>query len=558
MRATAPVLILLLASLLLPAPWARAADADSDYATWGEAADAVVAELDAALSSYRSGDTAGAAAGFRRTYSSGYVASNLSEVIAARIGQETRDDHTSQFSALRKDARTSGNEESLAQGVETLTSDLTTAATELDAIADLPGPRDYASRQATAIASQRAELDASKTRVNEGRGDRSWTQVAAEMNELINQGVDKAQAGDGKAGAALVNQAYYGYYEKLGFEKTVMAAISGSRVSEVENQFKVVRKAMIAGKTGQDLTSEADRLTSMLTQDAAALDGGAAQVGPVRAFLSGSFGQAFLILLREGLEAILVVAATIAYLVKAGMKDRVKHIYLGVAAGLAASGVVAVLFRVLYNSASSHQEVLEGIVALAAMVMLLFTSNWMLSKSSTQAWSRYIKDRAAASISNGGVWALASLSFLAVFREGAETILFYEALLAIDPGGSTSIWQGFAAGAAVLVVIFLLIRYTSVRIPLRPFFLITSIMLSLLVVVFAGGGSHALLEGDVIPATYLQGWPTYDYLGVYPYVETLSVQAVMAVIVITLAVISLMRQRAARAQDGSAPSTDEG
>ena len=166
----------------------------------------------------------------------------------------------------------------------------------------------------------------------------------------------------------------------------------------------------------------------MLTEDAGKLDGGAAaNVNPVKAFFTGSFGQAFIILLREGLEAILVVAAIIAYLIKAGMKDRVKFIYAGILLGLAGSGVVAVLFAVLYESADSHQEILEGVVALIAMAMLLFTSNWMLSKSSVSAWNAYVKDKTKASISTGGFWALASLSFLAVFREGAETVLFYEA-----------------------------------------------------------------------------------------------------------------------------------
>ncbi|AYD90048.1 FTR1 family iron permease [Actinomyces lilanjuaniae] len=527
---------------------ARASDSDTDHDTWGQAAAVVDERLHSALTKYEDGDTAGAASGFQSAYHSSYKASNMSAAVSETLGEDVAEDHREKFDALRTAAYSLGNDQVLSEGVAGLSQEVTEAATQLDATADLAGPRDYAQEQAAVIASQRAEIQASRTSVNEGRGDRTWTVVAQEMTELINQGVEEAQAGDGEAGAALVNDAYYGYYEKLGFEKTVMAAISGSRVSEVENQFKVVRKAMVAqdstGDTG-NIAEQARLLTTMLAEDAAALDGGAGEISPVRAFLSGSFGQAFLILLREGLEAILVVAAVIAYLVKAGMRNRVRYIYLGVALGLAASGVVALLFSVLFNSASAHQEVLEGVVALAAMVMLLFTSSWMLSKSSVESWNRYIKDRTEASVSQGGVWALASLSFLAVFREGAETVMFYQALLALDPGGSASVWQGFAAGAAALVAIFLLIRFTSVRIPLRPFFLVTSAMMAVLVVVFAGGGVHALLEGDVVPATYIEGWPTYDYLGVYPYVETLAAQAAMAVVVVGLALVSAVRRRRA-------------
>ena len=169
----------------------------------------------------------------------------------------------------------------------------------------------------------------------------------------------------------------------------------------------------------------------------------------------------------------------------------------------------------------------------------------MLSKSSVSSWNRYIKDKTEASVSDGGFWGLVSLSFLAVFREGAETVLFYQALFSMDPAGSASIWQGFAAAAAVLLVIFLLIRYTSVRIPLRPFFAVTSFLMAVLVVIFAGGGAHSLLEGDIIPATYLEGVPTYDVLGLYPYVETISFQAVMAVVVLVLAAVSVLRHRRA-------------
>lgn len=471
------------------------------------------------------------------------MASNLGRVVQDNLGQDTSTSQQRSFADLRTRAYKVGDD-ALAADAASLKSSVADSAASLDATSSLASPRDYAAAQADAVATQRAEIQANSQEVNEGRQGRTWTEVADEMTPLIDQGVDKAGNGDGQGGAELVNKAYYGYYEKLGFEKTVMSAISGDRVSQVENQFKVVRQAMLEGADSSTVTSNAQQLKDMLTQDAATLDSGAAAgVNPVKAFFTGSFGQAFIILLREGLEAILVVAAVIAYLVRAGMKDRVKFIYAGILLGLIGSGVVAVLFALLYNSADAHQEVLEGVVALIAMAMLLFTSNWMLSKSSVSSWNAYIKDRTEASISSGGFWALASLSFLAVFREGAETVMFYEALFTMDPSGSASIWQGFAAGAVCLVVIFLIIRFTSVKIPLRPFFAITSFIMAVLVIIFAGGGVHALVEGDVVPASYLPGWPTYDYLGLYPYKQTLVAQAVMAAVVVVLFVVSTVRRR---------------
>ena len=554
--------LLLLVGILGPSglhPSASADDADTNFDTWTQVAQNIGTELTEAVTTYTGGNTTGAASAFQRAYNSGYVASNMQLVTIDRLGQDVATTEQQAFDALRRASYTAGNGESITADAASLSAALLADAGRLDALSDLPGPRDYATERASTIATERASLQASRTQINEGRGERTWAEVATEMVALINSGVDKATNGDGDGGAADVNHAYYGYYEKLGFEKTVMSAISGDRVSVVENQFKVVRKAMVSGASASEIRSAADTLISYIQEDAATLDGGAAQsISPVKAFFTGSFGQALIILLREGLEAILVVAAIIAYLIKAGMKDRVKHIYAGIALGLIGSGIVAVLFAFLYNSASAHQEILEGVVALVAMGMLLFTSNWMLSKSSVESWNRYIKDRTEASISDGGFWALASLSFLAVFREGAETVMFYEALFTMDPGGKASIWQGFAVGVVLLVAIFLLIRFTSVKIPLRPFFAVTSFLMAVLVVIFAGGGAHALYEGDLIPGTYVPGWPTYDYLGIYPYRETLGFQVFMLLVVIVLSVVSVLhRRRKARAVDAeSAAGSD--
>ena len=554
--------LLLLIGILGPSgphPSASADAADTNFDTWTQVAQNIGTELTEAVTTYTGGNTTGAASAFQRAYNSGYVASNMQLVTIDRLGQDVATTEQQAFDALRRASYTAGNGESITADAASLSAALLADAGRLDALSDLPGPRDYATERASTIATERASLQASRTQINEGRGERTWAEVATEMVALINSGVDKATNGDGDGGAADVNHAYYGYYEKLGFEKTVMSAISGDRVSVVENQFKVVRKAMVSGASASEIRSAADTLISYIQEDAATLDGGAAQsISPVKAFFTGSFGQALIILLREGLEAILVVAAIIAYLIKAGMKDRVKHIYAGIALGLIGSGIVAVLFAFLYNSASAHQEILEGVVALVAMGMLLFTSNWMLSKSSVESWNRYIKDRTEASISDGGFWALASLSFLAVFREGAETVMFYEALFTMDPGGKASIWQGFAVGVVLLVAIFLLIRFTSVKIPLRPFFAVTSFLMAVLVVIFAGGGAHALYEGDLIPGTYVPGWPTYDYLGIYPYRETLGFQVFMLLVVIVLSVVSVLhRRRKARAVDAeSAAGSD--
>ena len=533
-------LLLALMFLVLQTPQsAMAASRATDYDSWTQVAGSVSHQLDRGCEDYARGDRAGAASEFMGAYNVGYVGSGFVSVVGSTLGQDRRNALDGQFQALQNQAYAPDAGQALTQGSEKLKADLSAAATQLDATQGLANPRAYAKAQQEQIKADRRRLDAAKKHRNTGKGDRTWTQVAHEMTPILDQALAQASKGQGQAGSDLVNKAYYQYYEKLGFEKNVMNAISGNRVSQVEYQFKETRMAMVAGKPAKTLVND---LKSMLVEDAAILDGGAAdQVNGWTSFLTSAFGQAFVVLLREGLEAILVVAAIIAYLVKAGHKDKVRHIYWGIAAGLVASGLVALLFTLLFNGNGPQQEILEGVVALVAMLMLLYTSNWMLSKSSVESWNHYIQSRTVAAISKGSVISLALLSFLAVFREGAETVMFYQAIFAMAPGGRREIWTGFAAAAVVLVIVFVLIRFTSVKIPIRPFFIITSLLMAVMVVIFAGGGVHALIEGDLVPATYLPGVPTSDWIGLYPYTQTIGAQILAALVVVVLAIVSTHR-----------------
>ena len=533
-------LLLTLIFLVLQTPQsAMAASGATDYDSWTQVAGSVSRQLDRGCEDYARGDRAGAASEFMGAYNVGYVGSGFVSVVGSTLGQDRRNALDGQFQALQSQAYAPDAGQALTQGSEKLKADLVAAASQLDATQGLANPRAYAKAQQEQIKADRRRLDAAKKHRNNGKGDRTWTQVAHEMTPILDQALAQASKGQGQAGSDLVNKAYYQYYEKLGFEKNVMNAISGNRVSQVEYQFKETRMAMVAGKPAKTLVND---LKSMLVEDAATLDGGAAdQVNGWTTFLTSAFGQAFVVLLREGLEAILVVAAIIAYLVKAGHKDKIRHIYWGIAAGLVASGLVALLFTLLFNGNGPQQEILEGVVALVAMLMLLYTSNWMLSKSSVESWNHYIQSRTVAAISKGSVISLALLSFLAVFREGAETVMFYQAIFAMAPGGRREIWTGFAAAAVVLVIVFVLIRFTSVKIPIRPFFIITSLLMAVMVVIFAGGGVHALIEGDLVPATYLPGVPTSDWIGLYPYTQTIGAQILAALVVVVLAIVSTLR-----------------
>ena len=565
--AAAAVLLMLVASFFA-APFAQMASAASssdssssstDYATWSAVAKAIEDELASGQKSYQSGDNAGAASEFQSAQWSVYEAANFGKVVNDTIGAAKYQSQTQQFQDLQTSAYTTGNAKDIASRISKLSADLNASATTLDGNAKLLKPAAYAKARAEQTAKERKALDAKKKRTTTTA--KTWKDVADAMIPILDNAVKAYEQGDAAKGATLVNDAYYQHYEKLGFEKTVLSAISGNRVSEVEYQFKLSRSSMNTGKPVSEVKQYVEDLKTMLTTDAAKLDGGAAdQEGGALKFLTSAVGQAFLILIREGLEALLVVAAVIAYLVKSGNKQFTKWIYVGVVAGLAGSGVIAIIFTLLFGGAGEEQEIMEGICALIAMCMLLWTSNWMLNKSSVEAWNRYIRNKTESAVASassqveaghdvafGTVVSLAMLSFLAVFREGAETVIFYQSIYTMSQD-TKGMWIGGIAAAIVLVIIFLIIRFTSVKIPIGPFFMVTSILMSVLVVVFAGGGVHALIEGDLLPAMYLPGVPTNDWIGLYPYVESIVAQVIAAIAVIALFVVGFARKRRDKAR----------
>ena len=546
----------------MPQQALAADDSQTNFDSWTEVAANIEKQLETAEQDYNDGNYYQAGTDFQNAHWVGYDASNFSKVVNDTIGADKQKALLQEFTDLESLAYQQDQGDAITAKVDALTADLNATAQTLDADTSLADPKTYAKQRAEETAKERKKLDAAKKNSSKGKGDRTWSDVASEMNVILDKAYKAAISGKGAEGSSLVNNAYYQYYEKLGFEKNVMNAISGDRVSQVEYQFKMTRKTMRDGGSQKEIKKLVDDLKSWLVEDAATLDGGAtSNVNSFTKFITSSVGQAFLILIREGLEALLVVAAVIAYLVKSGDKRFTKFIYLGVLAGLAGSGLIAVLFTFLFGGSGPIQEISEGVCALIAMAMLLWTSNWMLNKSSVEAWNRYIRNKTEAAVASaqskmeagegvsfGMVVSLAMLSFLAVFREGAETVIFYESIYSMSQD-SRGMWIGGIAAAVVLLIIFFVLRFTSVKIPIGPFFLVTSILMAVLVVIFAGGGIHALIEGDLIEGTYLSNVPTNDWIGLYPYVECLVAQALAAIAVITLFVVGFVKKRKLKISD---------
>jgi high-affinity iron transporter len=245
-----------------------------------------------------------------------------------------------------------------------------------------------------------------------------------------------------------------------------------------------------------------------------------------------AFFQSFLIILREGFEAILVIGAVVAFLLKTGHRERLRSIWLGIALGLVASLATAVILKTLLAAMPASREIVEATTMLVAVVVLFSVSYWLISKVEAAKWQKFIREKVSSALEHGGGKALALVAFLAVYREGAETALFYQALFNEGPNVGLPLALGIIAGFVVLAVIFTLFYRYGMRIPMRPFFTVTSILLYYMAFVFMGKGIRELQEGNILRITVISGGPHVETMGIYPSMETLTAQGIMVVLLL--------------------------
>ena len=483
--------------------------------TWNDVATTINGLLDEGVTTFKSGDAKGGKDKVNEAYYKHYEITGMEKQVMARVSGSRVSQVEVEFSLLKK-AMTDGDAAEVDSHAKTLKQYMLEDAASLDGVA--PG----------------AGAQASSNDYSPG----PWGEVAKTINGILEEGVEAFKSGDAQGGKDKVNEAYYKHYEITGMEKQVMSRVSGSRVSQVEMEFSLLKKAMTDGDSTA-VDEHYATLSNLIREDANTLDG---YTGQTSAATSGSstspwiaqFLPSLLVILREGMEAILVVAAVLAYLAKAGHKKKTPVVWGGVALALVLSVGLAFLFSYVTSLAGANQELLEGFAALFAVVMLIWVSNWMINKSSNKAWDQYIKKQTDASLTSGSLLGLAFISFLAVLREGAETMLFYVPIVAAAGDNVRYVWIGLAVGLVILVVIYLLIQFAAVRIPLRPFFTVTSLLMAFMAVTFAGAGIAELQEADVVSLTPVNGFPTLDLLGIYPRVENLAAQAIVLVVIVGL------------------------
>ena len=429
-----------------------------------------------------------------------------------------------------------------------------------------------------------------------------WRGVAADMALEFNSAIENVKNDNYKDAYTNVNDAYFKYYEVQGVERTVMVAISQARVSHIEGQFADIKHVLLGNQERDKdaLLQQIENLKIKVYKDSMVLDGmaeisdpdsvgealytdtqiprpalanipaqtqtetvaetpsepastpatSAEKKAPVsRDWLT--FVTAFGLLVREGLEAILVIVAIVAYLIKTGNKQMLKSVYLGSFAAIIASVILAWALEALMGEQSGvARELLEGWTMFLAVAVLFYVSNWMLSKADTIAWENYISGKVQQSIDSKSQWTLIFAAFIAVMREGAELILFYSAAFTGGMSNPAYIDYGIGAGIIVLVAVWVAFRYFSVKLPLRAFFLFTSILLFLMCISFMGKGVQELTEADVItgrtviPA--MKGF-SIEILSIYDRAETLIPQIMLVIAAVWTTLPHLFRKKEKRA-----------
>ena len=250
--------------------------------------------------------------------------------------------------------------------------------------------------------------------------------------------------------------------------------------------------------------------------------------------------DAFVIILREGLEALLVVGALVAFLNRSGNRSKQPWIWGGAAIGVLLSIVLAVVLQQVFSRAGAGlgSELVEGIVGVTAAVMLFYMSYWLHAKSRLGAWQTYIREHSARALAGGSLLSLAAIALLAVFREGAETAVFYLGIApSIAPG---DLLIGLGLGVATLLAVGGAVLLVGLRLPLRPFFLASSALIYYLGFKFLGTGLHSLQVAGVLPSSPVP-LPSNDVLGIYPTWQTVLPQ--LALVLVAAAVLWLAQRQ---------------
>jgi len=359
------------------------------------------------------------------------------------------------------------------------------------------------------------------------------------VRDTLDRSLSAYRAGNREEARQLALSAYLDGFEPL---EALLATRDGGLMREVEQALGQFRAGIESGANPSELQQLRARIDSLLARAEEAL-------APEAASEISTFLGAFTILLREGIEALLVVIAMIAFVKKSHRFEVLPYVHGGWIAALLAGVATWVVATYFVSISGASREMTEGIGALLAAVILVSVGIWMHGKSQAEEWRRYIQEKMGKALSRGSAWFLFGLAFVVVYREAFETILFYAALW--NPQSSGIILAGALSAVALLALIaWAMLRYSR-KLPITQFFRYSAILIAILAVILAGKGVGAFQEAGVLSATFIAGLPRLAELGFFPTVETIGAQ-----LLTLLALIAGFR--VSRSPSGPQPAAVEG
>jgi high-affinity iron transporter len=289
----------------------------------------------------------------------------------------------------------------------------------------------------------------------------------------------------------------------------------------VETQLTEFRNAIKQGATIEDVQKRHAEIEAKLDQ--------AAQILARDDSFSGYyiFANSALIILREGLEAALILAAILAMLRVMGAKEAARYVHWGWILALVAGGLTWLATETVLTLSGRHRESMEGFISVFAALALFYVGYWLHTRSEAKKWQAFIQDKVKKNLSSKSIFGLMGISFFAVYREAFEVVLFYQALWLQNENSHQAVLSGFMAGLALLVVVTLGILKLGLKIPLKYFFGATGTLLYIVAFIFAGTGIKELQAAGWVSTTPLNFPPQTPIFGIYPTVETLAAQVLM-------------------------------
>lgn len=340
--------------------------------------------------------------------------------------------------------------------------------------------------------------------------------------------------GERKSATDLALSAYLDGFEPV---EAVLSARDNALMIRIEGAMAELRAGISRSEPVETIRQRVATLDGLFAEAEKAL-------APGEASATSSFVAAFTIMLREGLEALLIVVAMISFLAKAGRRDVLSYVHGGWVAALVVGAATWAAATWLITISGATRELTEGFGGVFAALVLLWVGIWMHGKSNADAWQRYIREKLGHALNRRSAWFLFALAFIVVYREVFETILFYAAIWS-QGNGSAVIAGALAAIAVLAVVAFAMMRYSR-ALPIGKFFAYSSALIAVLAIVLIGKGSAALQEAGYLPVTPWPAFPRNEFLGLYPTQETILAQLGMMAL---LALGYFWNRRAARASE---------